>query len=35
VGVGADGLLAGAQDALASAMQQEKTLIVEGFISRM
>jgi hypothetical protein len=34
VGAGA-GLLAGAQDALARAMQQEKTLIVEGFISGM
>jgi hypothetical protein len=34
MGAGA-GLLAGAQDALATAMQQGKTLIVEAFIWRM
>jgi hypothetical protein len=34
-GVGADGLRAGAHDALATARQQAKTLIVGAFISRI
>jgi hypothetical protein len=34
-GVGAAGRRGAAQDALAIAMQQEKTLMVEAFISRM